>query len=91
MIANPSPGIWSLGYASVISTLGTSVLSWNTSGNVGIGTMSPQNRLEVNGDTIFDGNTYTNCTPKQWHSNFVVEQIGDSVAVWVIRHIPGWN
>ncbi len=44
-ISNPSPGVWSLGYGPTSTTLGTSVLSWNTCGNVGIGTTKSEVKL----------------------------------------------
>ncbi|NTW31559.1 MAG: hypothetical protein HGB12_02865, partial [Bacteroidetes bacterium] len=46
-ISNPTDGIWSLGYGPTIGTLGTSVLSWNSNGCVGIGTASPTFSLDV--------------------------------------------
>jgi hypothetical protein len=46
---NPSAGVWSLGYGTAPAVLGTPVLSWNTGGNVGIGTTSPDAKLAVNG------------------------------------------
>ena len=39
---------WSLGYGGSIGTVGTEVLTWNSSGNVGIGTTSPNYLLDVN-------------------------------------------
>lgn len=43
-------GAWSLGYQSASgNTIGTPVLSWTGSGNVGIGTTSPVTLLHVNG------------------------------------------
>jgi len=47
-ISNPSMNIWSLGYGPSITSLGTPVLSWNTSGYIGIGTTSPTDLLQVN-------------------------------------------
>ena len=38
---------WSLGYGGTLSTVGTEVLSWNSSGNVGIGTSSPTRKLHI--------------------------------------------
>ena len=38
---------WSLGYGGSIGTVGTEVLTWNSSGNVGIGTTSPSTELHV--------------------------------------------
>jgi hypothetical protein len=46
-IANNGNNIWSLAYGTNIGTLGTSALSWNASGNVGIGTSSPRGKLDV--------------------------------------------
>ena len=38
---------WSLGYGGTQQTVGTEVLTWNSSGNVGIGTSSPSSELHV--------------------------------------------
>jgi hypothetical protein len=38
---------WSLGYGPSLTALGTEVLVWNSSGNVGIGTSSPASQLTV--------------------------------------------
>ena len=38
---------WSLGYGGTQQTVGTEVLTWNSSGNVGIGTTSPSSELHV--------------------------------------------
>jgi hypothetical protein len=46
-ISNQSAGVWSLGYGSAIGTLATSVLNWDSSGKVGIGTSSPSYKLDV--------------------------------------------
>jgi len=48
-ITNPSSETWALGYGPSPSTLATSVLSWNASGNVGIGTTGPLSKLSVGG------------------------------------------
>jgi hypothetical protein len=53
-IMNPSAGVWSLGYGSDRDALGTSVLSWNSSNNVGIGTSNPSAKLHVVGSTSGD-------------------------------------
>jgi hypothetical protein len=65
-IANNGNNIWSLGYGTNIGTLGTSALSWNASGNIGIGTTAPAYKLEVNGTL---GTTYlwtTSAGITQW-------------------------
>jgi hypothetical protein len=46
-ILNNSANVFSLGYGASLGTTGTSVLTWNSSGNVGIGTASPSAQLEV--------------------------------------------
>jgi hypothetical protein len=51
-IQNDNTNIWSLGWRnSLASTLGTPVLTWNTSGNVGIGTTSPIVSLTASDNT----------------------------------------
>jgi hypothetical protein len=45
-INNVNSTTWSLGYGG-LSSIGTNVLSWNTSGNVGIGTTSPWTTLSI--------------------------------------------
>ena len=40
---------WSLGYGGTQQTVGTEVLTWNSSGNVGIGTSSPDRLLHLEG------------------------------------------
>jgi hypothetical protein len=49
---------WSLGYGPTTTTLGTEVLTWNSSGNVGIGTATPQSgyRLHVVDSVYVGGN-----------------------------------
>lgn len=47
-IGNNAAGIWSLGYTNSGSTnLDGSVLTWNNSGNVGIGTSNPETILHI--------------------------------------------
>jgi hypothetical protein len=48
-ILNNSANTFSLGYGPSLGTVGSSVLTWNSSGNVGIGTTSPTVTLEVSG------------------------------------------
>jgi len=43
---------WSLGYGPSLTALGTEVLVWNSSGNVGIGTGSPSQKLHVVGNAL---------------------------------------
>jgi hypothetical protein len=38
---------WSLGYGASYSSVGTSVLTWDSSGNLGIGTSSPTYKVDV--------------------------------------------
>ena len=52
-IQNDNTGIWSLGYGATTSALGTPVLTWNSSGNVGIGTTSPTSKLSLGGNMDF--------------------------------------
>jgi hypothetical protein len=49
---------WFLGYGASKSTAGTAVLTWNGSGNVGIGTSSPGATLDVNGATRIRSDFY---------------------------------
>ncbi len=46
-LSNRGVGIWSLGYGPTLGTLGTAVLTWNSSGYVGIGTTTPATKLDV--------------------------------------------
>jgi hypothetical protein len=46
---NTNAHTWSLGYGGTFTSLGTSVIAWNDTGNVGIGTTSPQGLLTVYG------------------------------------------
>lgn len=48
-IGNAINNTWYLGYGSSMTTGGTAVLSWNNSGNVGIGSSAPQAKLDVDG------------------------------------------
>jgi hypothetical protein len=57
-ILNPAYNKWSLGYGSSRTVAATPALTWDASGNVGIGTTSPAYKLEVNGDLNFTGNLY---------------------------------
>lgn len=58
-ILNNSANTFSLGYGPSLSTVGTSVLTWNSSGYVGIGTTTPSQPLEVNGRTLVNQFQYT--------------------------------
>ena len=60
-ISNNTTGVWSLGYGTTIGTLGTSVLSWNSSGQVGINNTTPGVPLDVTGNirTTSSGGTPT--------------------------------
>ncbi len=46
-IQNDSTGVWSLGYGATNASKGTAVFTWNTGGNVGIGTTGPGNLLHL--------------------------------------------
>ena len=62
-IQNDATNKWSLGYSSTLTaTLGTPVLTWNTSGNVGIGTTTPTEKLTVKGNISDTGNITTTGT-----------------------------
>jgi hypothetical protein len=45
-IGNPSNQVWSLGWGGATTDI-NSVLNWTASGNVGIGTASPENKLDI--------------------------------------------
>ncbi|MGB9154304.1 MAG: hypothetical protein WCD70_14585, partial [Alphaproteobacteria bacterium] len=49
-IMEDSTNVWSLGYNSGWGTAVTPVLTWNSSGNIGIGTTSPQAVLDITGN-----------------------------------------
>ena len=54
LITNPTNDTWGLGYttsATPGTTLGTSALIWNASGNVGINTSTPTTKLDVAGSS----------------------------------------
>jgi hypothetical protein len=46
--------VYWLGYGSSKTTAGTAVLNWNSSGNVGIGTSSPNTKLHIFGASLSD-------------------------------------
>jgi hypothetical protein len=56
--SSPTIGTWSLAYSASDATaaLGTPVLSWNNAGNVGIGTTTPSQKLNVVGNVNITGN-----------------------------------
>jgi len=63
-IQNDGSNVWSLGYkSSYTTTLGTHVLSWNTSGNVGIGTTGPLSKLDVSGGMAIGSYAGSNAAP----------------------------
>ena len=55
LISNNSSGVWSLGYGTTLGTLATPVLTWNSSGFVGIANTSPTYKLDVTGLGHFTG------------------------------------
>jgi hypothetical protein len=61
-IQNAGTNAWGLGYVIGSTTLGTCALTWNTSGNVGIGTTAPTEKLTVNGNISDTGNITTTGT-----------------------------
>src|SRR3989344_2071401 len=61
-ILAPAADKWSLGYGPTHETIGTSVLTWTDTGNVGIGTTTPQNTLNVVGDANATGTIYAQRT-----------------------------
>jgi hypothetical protein len=46
-IGNPATNVWSLGYGTTVTSLGTPVLNWTTDGKIGIGTTNPQSILDI--------------------------------------------
>ena len=62
-IQNDAANKWSLGYNTTgTSVLGTPVLTWNSSGTVGIGTTAPQSELQVYGGEVQVGDSGNSCT-----------------------------
>ena len=54
-IQSGAANTWSLAYSTASSSaLGTPVLSWNSVGNVGIGTTAPSQKLEVSGNMVLN-------------------------------------
>jgi len=51
LLQNLNSTTWSIGYGTSVSALGTSLISWNTSGRVGINTSTPTAKLEVQSGT----------------------------------------
>lgn len=74
-ISNPSAQVWSLGYSSGGTAIGTSVLSWNSSGNVGIGTTAPAMALDVNGS--INSNSYVYSNELYSRDNLYLGYLGD--------------
>jgi hypothetical protein len=58
---NVSGTVYGLGFGSGTTSIGTTVMSYNTAGNVGIGTTSPGARLQVSGGRswFFSGDNYS--------------------------------
>ena len=79
-ILNNSANTFSLGYGPSLSTIGTSVLTWNSSGNVGIGTTNPAAKLHIDstsGQFRISGNS----------NNFNIYSWGGGVNVWGSENI----
>jgi hypothetical protein len=68
---------WSLGYGGNTTTTGTEVLTWNSSGNVGIGTPSPGSRLVVKGSTDVSPESALNVTNSSNNSLLFVRNDGN--------------
>ncbi|HVZ76266.1 MAG TPA: immunoglobulin-like domain-containing protein [Candidatus Paceibacterota bacterium] len=62
-IQNDAPDTWSLGTNSMLTGLGTHVLTWTKAGNIGIGTSTPASLLTVSnsntGTLTYDGTSLT--------------------------------
>jgi hypothetical protein len=72
-------GTWSLGYQnSASNSLGTSVLTWNGSGNVGIGTTGPATRLSVSAGNVNSSAYDINIDGTKSVGNYTGLSFGDS-------------
>ena len=75
-IINNSANTFSLGYGTSIGTIGTSVLTWNSSTNVGINQINPTERLDVVGNIKLSGYV----TGGSWQGNAVYPAYGGTGA-----------
>jgi hypothetical protein len=75
-IQNDTSDVWSLGYRASQGGLGTPVLSWNTSGNVGIGMTVPIGKVHT---SIDDSTVYSGSSQVQYGNGLVLENTNSTV------------
>lgn len=89
-ILNNSANTFSLGYGPSLSTVGTSVLTWNSSGNVGINTTSPNAVSLLQMDSTTKGFLLPRMTDAQINA---ISNPPDGLMVYSTdqNHIAFWN